>query len=144
MKERLGCLSALPTFLAEAGLWDGIFSSRGKLAESDARKFARRYLASHRYGVLPAKYCGEPLDGPIKLVLELALSLLERGLWTQPSWQVEQRLAAHAEQALGWEIVPAECAPSPSGAGGGRYRRLGHADVRVDRCRQSWRRDRVA
>lgn len=110
MKERLGCLSALPTFLAEAGLWDGIFSSRGKLAESDARKFARRYLASHRYGVLPAKYCGEPLDGPIKLVLELALSLLERGLWTQPSWQVEQRLAAHAEQALGWEIVPATSA----------------------------------
>ena len=52
----------------------------------------------------------EPLDGPIKLVLGLALSLLERGLWTQPSWGVEQHLAAHAEQALGWEIVPATSA----------------------------------
>lgn len=110
MNEQIGCLSALPTFLAEAELWDGIFSPRGKLAESDSRKFARRYLASHRFGLEPAAQPAEPLSDPLRLILELTLSLLERGLWTSPSWAVEQELAARAADELGWDVVPATSA----------------------------------
>src|SRR3546814_15387133 len=88
--ERRGCLAALPGFLAESEMAGGAFSSKARLETTPARDRQRRYLASHRYEVEPGRELHEPPGGALRLVLEVALSLLERGSWTLPSWPVEQ------------------------------------------------------
>src|SRR3546814_11315550 len=54
----------------------------------------------------PGRELHEPPGGALRLVLEVALSLLERGSWTLPSWHVEQALAARAARELGWTVAP--------------------------------------
>jgi len=107
MDVQFGCLSALPSFLANAKLWDGMFSPRGKLSESATRKDARRYLAAHRYGFVSGNRRYDAPEGARLIVLEVTRSLLERGLWTLPSWRLEQSLAKEASTRLGWDIGPA-------------------------------------
>src|SRR3546814_4380601 len=80
--ERRGCLAALPGFLAESEMAGGAFSSKARLETTPARDRQRRYLASHRYEVEPGRELHEPPGGALRLVLEVALSLLERGSWT--------------------------------------------------------------
>src|SRR3546814_19838794 len=84
----------------------GAFSSKARLETTPARDRQRRYLASHRYAVEPGRELHEPPGGALRLVLEVALSLLERGYWTIPSWHVEKALAARGARELGWEVAP--------------------------------------
>lgn len=103
--DRFGCLAALPSFLAESGIASGAFSAKSRLQDTPARERQRRYLASHRYDVESGLRSYEPPDGAIRLVLEVALALMERGAWTLPSWRVEQALATRVAENLGWQVA---------------------------------------
>src|SRR3546814_12088599 len=54
----------------------------------------------------PGRELHEPPGGALRLVLEVALSLLELGSWKLPRWHVEQALAARAAREAGWTVAP--------------------------------------
>ncbi len=100
------CISALPSFLADSDIWSGFFSPKAQLDGSSHQANARNYLACHRWHLEPSDRVFDEPSGSQRLVIELALSLLERGLWTLPSWSVEQALAQRAKVECGWNIEP--------------------------------------
>lgn len=104
--EKLGCLAALPGFLAESGLGNGTFSAKARLEDTPLRERQRRYLASHRYDIEGARESYPAPEGAFRIALQVALALIERGSWTPPSWLVEKTLAARAFEELGWSVVP--------------------------------------
>lgn len=111
--DRFGCLASLPSFLAESEIGTGAFSSKARLEDGPNRERQRRYLASHRYDIEPGRGVFAAPGGGLKVALEVALSLVSRGLWTLPSWRVEQTLAERAQQRHGWAVDPV----LPSGSG---------------------------
>lgn len=104
--ERFGCVAALPTFLADSEIGSGAFSAKGRLRGGGVRERQLRYLASHRYDVEFGVQNYTAPSGAQRVVLEVALALLERGIWTLPSWNVEQAIAERARAHLGWDVVP--------------------------------------
>lgn len=104
--ERVRCLAALPGFLAESNIGDGAFSAKDRLRDTPKREFQRRHLACHRFDIEPGRASFEPPAPTLRMVLDIALALMERGPWTLPSWRVEQALAARASDVLDWKVVP--------------------------------------
>lgn len=104
MTDYYANLAALPSFLAESNLWDGAFSPKSKLLVGSPLERARRYLGGHRYGVRHGRTSHSRPSAEICLVLEIALSLLERGEWTLPTWRLERSLAEHARETADWKI----------------------------------------
>ncbi len=104
--EYYGNLASMPSFLSESNLWDGLFSPKSRHTLSKQRANARRYLGSHRYGISPGENYFEPIPDSKRLIIEVCLSLLERGEWTLPSWKIESHLAAKAINELGLKIAP--------------------------------------
>ena len=102
--ERYACLASLPGFLAESEIGSGAFSPKARLEDGPIRERQRRFLASHRYDIEPGREVFPLPSGGIRVALEVALSMVGRGLWTLPSWQVEQALAKRAQQIHGWVI----------------------------------------
>ena len=111
--QAFGSLAALPSFLAESDLAGGAFSSKARLEDTPRRHRQRCYLASHHYGVSPGPDQYERPQGSDRIVLEIAASLLQRGVWTLPTWKIETFLAKRARDELGWKIDARE--PSASG-----------------------------
>ncbi|MBK9440572.1 MAG: hypothetical protein IPN53_04340 [Comamonadaceae bacterium] len=106
------CISSLPSFLADSEIWGGFFSPKAQLDASPNQANTRNYLACHRWQLEPGESIFVAPTGPRRLVIELALSILERGLWTLPSWEMEQQLAQRATAECGWRI---ESAPIGTG-----------------------------
>lgn len=102
--DQFDCLAVLPTFLADSEIGSGAFSGKSQLQAGPVRERQLRYLAGHRFDVEPGLRSFEKPTGSLKVALEIALSLVGRGLWTVPSWQVEQELAARARHGLGWSV----------------------------------------
>lgn len=105
--ERIGCLAALPSFLADSNLADGAFAPKSYVVETSNRERWRRYLASHRYDVEPGRRVHNVPGAALRVVLDVALALVGRGIWTLPSWRVEQLLAQRAREDLGWQVLAA-------------------------------------
>ncbi len=99
------CISSLPSFLADSEIWGGFFSPKAQLDASSNQANTRNYLACHRWNLEPSDNIFAAPTGSRRLVIELALSILERGLWTLPSWEVEQQLAQRATAECGWSIA---------------------------------------
>jgi ATP-dependent DNA helicase RecQ len=106
--ERIGCLAALPSFLAESSFGDSAFSLKARTSDGPNRQRQRRYLSSHRYDIEEGHVSFVPPSGAERIALEVALSIVERGAWTYPSWNLENTLAQRARDELGWIIESAQ------------------------------------
>ncbi len=93
-----GRLSALPSFMRDESLWAGLLSPKVYL---DNQRYAdvRHYTASHRWSITSASTTNPGPEGNSKIIIEVALALLQRGAWANCSWFFEQQLAKLWQEA---------------------------------------------
>lgn len=111
MDSQVSRLSALPKFLRGTGFWGGVLNPRERLRSDRSVEELRIMAASHRWGIISTL---EPSVVPTRHqfeVIQIAQGLLERGIWTLPSWRIEGHLGSICEEEPGW-IVKADEAGS--------------------------------
>jgi len=102
---RVDRLSAMPLFLRHQEFWARILDPNTQLAN---KKFLELRISAgcHRWDI---QYADEIAYTPSNIhlgLIDIAQSILERGVWTAPSWKVEQQLADLFANDLGWELKP--------------------------------------
>jgi len=103
MESRVSRLSSIPTFFGNKAFWNGVFDPKARLDPKSPHKSLLSLTGSHRWGFSDNNEA-RGLDPRHLAVLDIAQGLLERGLWTNPSWLVEKRLAERCVDVLGLQL----------------------------------------
>lgn len=90
--------------MRDKSIWRGCLSPQTYVDNQDFAD-ARHYTASHRWSLSKSPPPLAPLDGTTKVVIEVALALLQRGAWTTCSWPLEQQLAQQWQDATLAKLV---------------------------------------
>lgn len=98
-------LSAMPLFLRHRDFLGGAIDPKIRINQ-DSRKLSLPFASCHRWGidakgVIPKNSLREDHRG----ILDIAQSILERGIWTIPSWNTECRIADLFCKYLKWSIT---------------------------------------
>ena len=101
-------LSALPMFLRRQEFWSGALNPKNHLSGNSKYQQLRSATAAHRWHVESEGFTFTPLSGPRMAIVDIAQSILERGLWTLPSWRIEQHLADRFRRSLDWQLEPSD------------------------------------
>lgn len=108
MEIHFSRLSALPRFLRAPEFWKGVLNPRERLQTNKPVEDLRIMASSHRWGIQGHPEIAEEPTSHQKEVVQIAQGLLERGVWTLPSWRIEQFLGAICEQSPGWSVKPVQ------------------------------------
>ena len=103
MESRVSRLSSIPTFFGDKAFWNGVFDPKARLDPKSPHKSLLSLTGSHRWELVDTNEARD-FDPRHLAVLDIAQGLLERGLWTNPSWWVEKRLAERCVDVLGLQL----------------------------------------
>uniref|UniRef100_UPI0035324E6C DEAD/DEAH box helicase n=1 Tax=Cupriavidus sp. WGlv3 TaxID=2919924 RepID=UPI0035324E6C len=98
-------LSAMPLFLRNQNFWNRLLDPLAQSGKNSRFKPLRLAAATHRWS-LDDK--GVEVNGLSRFqlgLIDVAQSLLERGVWTLPTWRIEQHLSERFTEELGWTLV---------------------------------------
>jgi ATP-dependent DNA helicase RecQ len=99
-------LSAMPLFLRHQDFWARVLDPKTHLVSNPKHRDLSFSAGSHRWHVAtPETPAYTPSRTQLGLI-DIAQSILERGVWTAPSWHMEEHLADLFGKNLGWEIKP--------------------------------------
>ncbi len=96
-------LSSLPMFLRGERFWGGVLDPNISILRKSKFEELRVLTACHRWAFSDGKRTSK-LDGKQEALLGVAQSILERGIWTPPSWKLEQHLTRCFETHLEWKF----------------------------------------
>ena len=99
-------LSAMPLFLRQQDYWGRVLDPRTHLGGDSKHLDLSISAASHRWGAGPPDTPAYTLSQTQLAIIDIAQSILERGVWTIPSWNIEKCLADLFRRTLGWELKP--------------------------------------
>jgi ATP-dependent DNA helicase RecQ len=104
----LSRLSAMPLFFRDSGLWGGLLKPSfllNEIQKHDKLSDLRVMTASHRWTIqkAPSIQCQTLSEDQLALV-DIAQGILERGIWTAPSWRLEQYFASRTRQNLQLDV----------------------------------------
>ena len=103
----LSRLSAMPLFMRRDEFWNRFIDPRAQIG-NDANYDLRTGSASHQWDLDDKGFVFRSLTREQESLLDVAQSILERGIWTIPTWKVEQALAAKFESFLGWTFTQSD------------------------------------
>jgi ATP-dependent DNA helicase RecQ len=96
-------LSAMPLFMRRDEFWNRFVDPKSHLGNG-ANYDLRNGTASHQWDLDDKGFVFKSITREQESLLDVAQSILERGVWTIPTWKVEQAIAAKFESDLGWKI----------------------------------------
>lgn len=99
-------LSAMPQFLRDSNLWAGLLSPLSRFGKLKIHQPLRVATGSHRRGSFGEQGNISNLGRREQALLDIARGFLERGLWTLPTWGIEQQTAKNFELAASVSLVP--------------------------------------
>jgi ATP-dependent DNA helicase RecQ len=89
-------------FFRKQNFWKGILNPL--VAKSSKFETLRIAAATHRWGIDTKGFgFANPTQQQLGII-DVAQSILERGIWTLPTWRIEQYLAEKVQQDLGWQL----------------------------------------
>lgn len=97
-------LSSMPLFLRGEHFWGRLLDPKTLLSADAKYRELREAAGSHRWSIDSEDTTYPALNRRQIGVLDIAQGLLERGLWTPPTWQLEQHIANLFRSHLGWEL----------------------------------------
>ena len=100
-------LSAMPLFMRRDEFWNRFIDPKAHLG-NNANYELRTGSASHQWDLDDKGFVFRSLTREQESLLDVAQSILERGIWTIPTWKVEQALAAKFESSLGWTFTQSD------------------------------------
>ena len=100
-------LSAMPLFMRREEFWNRIIDPKTQLG-IDTHHELRNGTASHQWDLDDKGFAFASLTKMQESLLDVAQSILERGVWTIPTWKVEQTLAGKFESNLGWVLTQSD------------------------------------
>jgi len=99
-------LSAMPLFLRNQDFWARVLDPKMHLGSNPKFRDLSFCAGSHRWYVeTPETPAYSPSLTQLGLI-DIAQSILERGVWTAPSWFMESHLADLFKNSLGWHMKP--------------------------------------
>ena len=98
----------MPLFLRNEDIWARVLDPKTHLSPESKFRNLSISAASHRWKVEAADEPKFILSQTQEGLVDIAQSILERGIWTNPSWFMEQELAGLFEKSLGWEFMQLE------------------------------------
>ena len=101
---QLSRLSAMPLFMRRDEFWNRVVDPKTHLGK-DNHQDLRVGTASHHWDLDDKDFVFQSLTKEQESLLDIAQSILERGIWTIPSWKVEQSLAVQFESNLDWSLA---------------------------------------
>ena len=99
-------LSAMPLFLRSQDFWARVLDPKTHLGGNSKHRDLSFSAGSHRWHLEAPE---SPPFSPSRIqlgLIDIAQSILERGVWTAPSWRMEGHLADLFGKCLGWDIKP--------------------------------------
>lgn len=99
-------LSAMPLFLRNQDFWGGVLNPKAQLESSAKHRDLSISAGSHRWDVVRHEAPNYTPSRTQLGLIDIAQSILERGVWTVPSWNMERCLADLFRKTLGWKLDP--------------------------------------
>lgn len=99
-------LSAMPLFLRNLHFWGSVLNPKAQLESAAKYRDLSISAGSHRWDVVCHEATNYTPSRTQLGLIDIAQSILERGLWTAPSWNIEKSLAGLFRTNLGWELEP--------------------------------------
>ena len=98
-------LSAMPLFLRNKQFWNAAIDPKTYLGLDTEDLELRVLSGSHRWDIDDKKLSFHELNKNQIGLLDIAQGILERGIWTIPSWEMEKYLANQFSEKLKWTIA---------------------------------------